>query len=180
MPRLLCCLGTVLLTSVVSAQELPRQEPVADTDLKTTGDLLRGYSDQELSALRLQIPQRPEPELATPRPRLALITGTVFEDRNASGTRDADEPGLPNVAISDGERVLRSGQDGSFRFPVRFDENPHHRFVVMSQPTGFRPTRGFFVRIPFDGTEVNYSINFGLARDPASAEREFWFMTASD
>ena len=180
MTRLLCCLGLALLTTTVSAQALSPQEPVNDSDLKTASELLRGFNDQELNALRRQIPQRPEPELAAPRPRLAIVTGTVFEDRNASGTQDAGEPGLKDIVRSDGEQVLRCDQDGRFRFSIRFDENPHHRFVVLTRPTGFRPTRGFFVRIPFDETDVQYSISFGLTRDPASAEREFWFMTASD
>lgn len=156
------------------------EEPVADTGLKTTGDLLRGFDDAELNALRKKIPLRPEPELGVARPRLAVVSGTVFEDRNGNGTRDADEPGLPGISVSDGERILRTDSEGGFRFQLRFDENPHHRFVVVTRPTGFRPTGAFFERLPFDEPRVEYPVDFGFVRDPASAKREFWFMTASD
>ena len=165
---------------LIATNSTEAEAPVEDTELKSTGDLLRGFDDAELQALRKQIPQRPEPELGVARPRLVIVSGMVFEDRNGNGTRDADEPGLPGVSVSDGERVLRTGDDGGFRFQLRFDENPHHRFVVVTRSTGFRPTRRFFERIPFDEPRVDYSVDFGLVRDPASAKREFWFMTASD
>ena len=161
-------------------QSASPQTPVADTELESTGDLLRGFNDAELNALRKKIPQRAEPELGVARPRLAIVSGSVFEDRNGNGTRDAGESGLAEVSVSDGERVLRTGDDGGFRFQIRFDENPHHRFVMVTRPTGFRPTHEFFHRIPFDEPRVEYSVDFGLVRDTASAKREFWFMTASD
>lgn len=173
----ICVLAAI---SAARAQDAVPETPVADTALKSTGDLLRGFNDDELAALRKKIPERPEPELGVARPRLASVSGTVFEDRNGNGTRDTGEPGLSGISMSDGERVLRTGDDGAFQFQLRFDENPHHRFVVMTRPTGFRPTRAFFTRIPFDEPRVEYRVDFGLARDPASAKREFWFMTASD
>ena len=39
-------------------------EPIADSDLRTKPELLRGYSDAELKAARLAVPKREEP--ATP------------------------------------------------------------------------------------------------------------------
>lgn len=156
------------------------QEHIPDSDLKTATDLLRGFGDAELKALREKIPQRAEPALRAARPRLVAVSGTVFEDRNGNGTREAEEPGMADVNVTDGERVLLTGRDGRFQFQIRIDENPHHRFVVVTRPTGFRPTNGFFQRIPFDEPRVEYSVNFGLLHDPASARRDFWFMTASD
>ncbi|MAG94994.1 MAG: hypothetical protein CMJ48_14805, partial [Planctomycetaceae bacterium] len=180
---MLVCLSaalTALFTNAVHGQGRSIEGPVADTELKSTGDLLRGFDDAELTELRKVIPQRPELKLREASPRLAQVSGSVFEDRNGNGTRDAGEPGLADVSVTDGERVLRTDNDGGFRFQIRFDENPHHRFVVVTRPTGFRPTRGFFTRIPFDESRGEYSVDFGLVRDPASAKREFWFMTASD
>ena len=177
---LLCVFIVAACEMSVDAQTTYPEEPVADTSLKTTGDLLRGFDAEELAVLRKTIPQRPEPELGIARPRLAVISGTVFEDRNGNGTRDAGESGLPGISVSDGEYVVRTGGDGGFRFQIRFDENPHHRFVVVTRPTGFRPTRAFFERIPFDEPRVEYSVDFAFVADPASATREFWFVTASD
>ena len=153
---------------------------ISDSDLSSTRDLLRGYSDAELREATRAIPRRPEPALGKPRPRLCVVMGAVYVDRNANGRRDAGEPGLPGVMVSDGEKVVRTSALGEFRFRIRFDENPHHRFVVVTRPTGYRPTGDFFLRIPFDKPGTEFTFNCGFAVDPASAKREFWFMTASD
>ena len=50
--------------------------------------------------------------------RTPVVQGLVFEDRDADGHRDADEPGLPGVAISDGRAVVPTGADGRFRMTV--------------------------------------------------------------
>ena len=156
------------------------QDPIEDSDLRTTTDLLRGFSDAELEEARRAIPQRPEPSLGVPRPRLVTVTGNVYEDRNANGTRESDEPGLAEVTVTDGEQVLRTPRDGGYRFLIQIGQNPHHRFVTVTRPTGYRPTAEFFLRIPFDEGRTSYSRDFGFARDAASASREFWFTTASD
>jgi outer membrane protein assembly factor BamB len=167
-------------TVAVHGQSQSTRDPVTDTKLNSTGDLLRGFDDAELTRLRKMIPEKAELKLREAWPRLAQVSGSVFEDHNGNGTRDVGESGLAGVSVTDGERVLQTDSDGGFRFQIRFDENPHHRFVAVTRPTGFRPTHGFFTRIPFDEPGVEYSVDFGLARDPASAKRDFWFMTASD
>ena len=111
---------------------------------------------------------------------MVTATGVVFEDRNANGKRDSGEPGLPGVVVSDGDKVVRTSASGEYGFRIRVDEDPHHRFVVVTRPNGFRPTAAFFHRIPFDQSETNYAVNFGFKRDRASAKRKFWFITASD
>jgi len=155
-------------------------DAIPDTDLRTTADLLRGFNDAELEEASRQIPRRPEPLLRPARPRLVTATGIVFEDRNSNGKRDPGEPGLPRVVVSDGEKVIRTSAAGEYRFEVRVDENPHHRFIVVTRPSGFRPTTAFFHRIGFDESRTRYAVDFGFARDRASAKRDFWFITASD
>ena len=176
----MCVVFLLELSGGPYAQNGVQETPVADMELITTEDLLRGFNDDELNTLRKRIPHRAEPQLGVARPRLATVFGTVFEDLNGNGTRDESERGLADVSVTDGERVQRTDDNGGFRFQIRFDENPHHRFVVVTRPTGFRPTGAFFKRIPFDEPRNEYSVDFGLGRDPASASREFWFMTASD
>ncbi|MFP6700092.1 MAG: hypothetical protein VB861_00015, partial [Planctomycetaceae bacterium] len=155
-------------------------DAIPDTDLRTTSDLLRGFNDAELEEFARQIPRRPEPELRQARPRLVTASGSVYEDRNANGKRDAGEPGLPGVVVSDGEKVIRTSVTGEYRFAIRVNQNPHHRFIVVTRPNGYRPTAAFFHRIPFDQSETKYAVNFGFARDGLSAKRKFWFITASD
>ena len=50
--------------------------------------------------------------------RAPVVQGVVYADRDADGTRDAGEPGLGGVAISDGRAVVRTGPDGRFRLAV--------------------------------------------------------------
>ena len=161
------------------AEDDPAQA-VADTQLTTTGDLLRGYSDRELQQIRQAIPRKPEPPLGVARPRIANVSGTVFDDRNTNGQQDSGEPGLAGVLVTNGEQVARTGKDGRYSFSVRMDENPHHRFVIVTRPNGFAPTRGFFARIRFDEPQTQYDADFGFVSDKDSASRNFWFITASD
>lgn len=41
--------------------------------------------------------------------------GVVFEDSNANGRRDAGEPGLVGIRVSDGTRLVESAADGRYR-----------------------------------------------------------------
>ena len=173
------CAGPGLVSHAWAGDDEP-SDRIPDTDLRTTPDLLRGFNDSELERFTRAIPRRPEPLLRQARPRLVTATGVVFEDRNANGKRDSGEPGLPGVVVSDGDKVVRTSASGEYRFRIRVDEDPHHRFVVVTRPNGFRPTAAFFHRIPFDQSETNYAVNFGFVRDRASANRKFWFITASD
>lgn len=43
----------------------------------------------------------------------------IYLDGNRNGVMDATESGVPDVAVSDGERVVRSGTDGRYRLPAR-------------------------------------------------------------
>ena len=163
------------LTCLASAQDA-----IDDSELSTAADLLRGFSNEELVAAQRAIPTRREPPLGLARPRMIKATGHVYEDSNANGRRDANELALPDVMVSDGERVLRTSGDGAYHFEMRMDENPHYRFVVATRPTGYRPTGEYFLRIPFAEDRTEYSRDFGFIHDESSKQRNFWFITASD
>ena len=155
-------------------------EPVADSDLRTVRDLLRGYSEEELAAARKAVPQREEPPMPEPKPRTVRVRGFVFEDRNGNGRRDANEPGMGEVSVSDGQHVKPTGKDGGYRFEFAITADRHHRFVAATRPNGFKPTTSFFGRVPFDEDRAEYEFDFGFVRDAASANPDFWFMAASD
>lgn len=74
-------------------------------------------------------PLRPSP--AEP-PVPGTVAGFVYEDRDADGVRDAHEPGIAGVAVSNGREVVRSARDGSWRLPL-----PEPGFVFVVKPTGF-------------------------------------------
>ena len=100
----------LLLTSIPALQAHSQtpdtpSEAIDDQPLVTTGDLLRGFSNEELTRVQQLIPQRPEPPLAEAVPRIATIRGTVFLDANENGKQDANEKGLPNITVSDCQRL---------------------------------------------------------------------------
>ncbi len=99
---------------------------------------------------------------------LADVSGTVYLDRNANGRRDAGEPGLPGVVVSDQVDVVVTGRDGAFRIA----DSRGYGVVFVSVPDGYRSV-GAFWRATADGPAA-----FGLARAPAPAE--FTFVHASD
>ncbi len=177
--RFLVALYFLLMFEADAADQRP-QDLVKDTDLRSIEDLLRGYNQEELDAARKNIPKRPEPSLAATQPREVQVKGLVYEDKNGNGKREADEAGLSYIMVSDGDRVTRTAKDGTFEFIIQVLDEPHHRFVCATRPTGFKPTTDFFGRIRFDEKQTRYEFDFGFVKDVKSAKREFWFMAASD
>jgi hypothetical protein len=51
----------------------------------------------------------------------AQVSGSVFEDANGNGLRDAGEPGIPGVAVSNGRDIVRSAADGGYAIDTRPD-----------------------------------------------------------
>ncbi|MCX6944093.1 MAG: hypothetical protein NT173_04930, partial [Opitutales bacterium] len=46
----------------------------------------------------------------------APVHGVVFDDRNGNGGRDAGEPGLAGVGVSDGRTVVPTDAAGGYAF----------------------------------------------------------------
>jgi hypothetical protein len=61
------------------------------------------------------------------------LSGVVFEDANGNGVRDANETGMPGVALSNGRGLVRS--DASGRFEIAAGEGD---IVFAIKPAGFR------------------------------------------
>lgn len=59
-------------------------------------------------------------------------SGVVFEDRNGNGVRDAGEPGIPGIKVSDGVQLVTTGADGGYDVPY---EDGRTLFVV--KPAGY-------------------------------------------
>jgi Icc protein len=99
------------------------------------------------------------------------VGGVVFLDRNANRVRDAGEPGVPNVAVSDQDTVVLTGADGSYRLHA----GRGHGIVFVSVPSGYTSTGAFWrsAREPRD---------FGLAEIVQRRTRgaTFTFIHASD
>lgn len=68
----------------------------------------------------------------------SCATGMVFEDRNGNGRREAREPGLPGVKVSDGVELVRTGADGSYRLQA----SPERPVFVIKPATHAFAARG--------------------------------------
>ncbi|MBU6178448.1 MAG: metallophosphoesterase, partial [Verrucomicrobia bacterium] len=59
--------------------------------------------------------------LALSATRADEAKGVVFHDRNGNGLRDADEPGLPHVAVSNQREIVKTDAEGRWSLPVTDD-----------------------------------------------------------
>ena len=62
----------------------------------------------------------------------ACNSGIVYLDRNGNGVRDRDEPGLPGIQVSDGERIVSTDARGAYDLPVVAG-----RTVFVIKPAGY-------------------------------------------
>ena len=118
--------------------------------------------------------------------------GYVFEDLNRNGSRDAAEPGIPGVAVSNGRDVVLTGEDGAYRlavgsrtilfitqpagYRVPLDENNLPRFFYIHYPSGTPPELG----LRYPGVEptgpLPKSIDFPLTGvEPLTEFEVIWF-----
>ncbi len=73
----------------------------------------------------------------------AWATGVVYEDHDRDGRRDADEAGIAGVAVSNGDQVVRSDDDGRYRLPV--GENT---ILFVIKPRGYDTARDERLKLP--------------------------------
>ena len=145
---------------------------------KDVGDQKRCVCCKARKALRFVV------EAMEPRTLLSSISGTVFNDLNQNGLRDAGEPGLGGVGIyidynadgkyNTGEPVTTSDASGNYSFAVPAGRN----FIVGQMvPSGFTATQP--TGAPMVAANVNISRSAGnhaevaLAIDPSNSSRVF-------
>ena len=66
-----------------------------------------------------------------PETRFSTISGQVFHDKNGNRQKDADEPGLPNVVVSDQVNIALTNHDGLFELEttdllINFDNDDYY------------------------------------------------------
>ncbi|MEO7962857.1 MAG: metallophosphoesterase, partial [Gemmatimonadaceae bacterium] len=100
----------------------------------------------------------------------APVSGTVFVDRNGNGTRDATEPGLRGVAVSDQDHVVTTDNNGHYTI----DAAGGSGIVFVSVPDGYRSKGVFFRAIGARGGAVDFPLT------PAPHGATMTFVHASD
>lgn len=115
----------------------------------------------------------------------AVVTGTVFADRNGDGDQDRGETGLAGVSVSDGVTIVRTDQRGRYSL----ETDPARRtleIVFVSQPAGYEapPDEAMTPRFYRDLGELEAgeraSADFGLRESPRSRTRDFTFGLLAD
>lgn len=109
---------------------------------------------------------------AGPAPFQPSLTGIVFVDRNANGSRDAGEPGLAGVSVSDQDQVVTTAADGGFRISHSLGSG----VLFVSVPNGYRAV-GPFWRVADSAAAVK---GFAFPLAPISPPADFIFIHASD
>ncbi|WP_301928733.1 metallophosphoesterase N-terminal domain-containing protein, partial [Xanthomonas fragariae] len=70
------------------------------------------------------------------RARDAVVNGIVYEERDGRAGRSADEPGIADVTVSNGEQLVRTDAQGRYRLPVRDGQTV---FVIKPGDRSFVP-----------------------------------------
>ncbi len=97
------------------------------------------------------------------------VAGYVFEDINNNGTKDAGEPGVGAVTVSDQVNVVLSNKDGKYELA----NVAGYGIVFISTPDGYALTGNFWRNVTTD-KEINFPLT--KIKTPAS----FSFIQASD
>ncbi len=78
-----------------------------------------------------------------------MLLGDLYDDRNGNHRRDHSEPGIADVAVSNGRDVVRSDRDGHYRLAVQSGQTV---FVIKPADWEFGvaqfPVPAFWVQIP--------------------------------
>jgi hypothetical protein len=82
-------------------------------------DLMRGAAVLVAAAPAHSLPAKEEPAPVRERAvRQETVKGVVFESRSGTGQRQAGDPGLAGVLVSNGREVVRTGTDGGYSLPI--------------------------------------------------------------
>ncbi|MBN2451696.1 MAG: metallophosphoesterase [Lentisphaeria bacterium] len=106
---------------------------------------------------------------ALPDVRGIGVSGVVFLDANANGTRDADEGGVAEVPVTDGLHFAVTGTDGHYRLDAAVDAELQPGLgpvVTVVFPNRTWPTTAWFQRVDAD-TDLE-RLDFGLRADAQS------------
>lgn len=79
------------------------------------------------------------------------IRGTVYEDTNRNGRRDAGEPGVAGVSVTDGFTVVSTNDAGHFELTP----SPYAVFIYLSRPSGYGVSGPWYQPL---ANEVNFAL----------------------
>lgn len=101
----------------------------------------------------------------------------IYLDTNRNGLMDASESGVSDIAVSDGERIVRSGPDGRYRLPAE----PGKTLFVIKPPAYALPRRKDGLPDFFANQASNLGgLRYGGVKESDSACRSFALWPADE
>ncbi|AOT02554.1 outer membrane protein assembly factor BamB family protein [Arthrobacter sp. U41] len=138
-----------------------------------------------LSALVIAAPLTAAVAETVSPPPSATISGQVFEDRNGNEARDAGEPALADVSVSDGNSVAVTDADGRYSLTIS-TERRGTDLVFVTQPTGYSvgldefKSPKFYRNVGALAAGDAKTADFALLKDTKSAGGNFTFGNVAD
>ncbi len=103
-----------------------------------------------------------------PTPTPVNITGTVFQDLNGNGVKDANEVGIAGVVVSNGLTSTVTGPTGSYTL------TKEGSFIFVTTPRDYAPSTAWYQSV--SGSQFN----FGLKAAPERNTDNFTFIHMTD
>lgn len=106
----------------------------------------------------------------------ATVEGIVFLDKDGDGKRGDGEAGVAEVAVCNGEVLVKTDARGRFKIPEgKPVGRAEHGFVFVNPPQGHWRGKRWYVRCPVEGP-----VDLALVEFPKGKQRDFCFAHLSD
>ncbi len=88
-----------------------------------------------------------------------IAQGYVYHDLNNNAARDANEPGVPNVRVSNGQQIVRTNDAGAYSLPIDDDT-----IIFVIKPRGWHTAidklnipRFYYIHKPAGSPQLKYA-----------------------
>jgi outer membrane protein assembly factor BamB len=115
----------------------------------------------------------------------AIVKGAVFQDKNENGVQDGNEPGIPNVTVSDGKALSVTDEQGNYQLIIDTERRVND-IVFVSVPSGYsvptdkNKTPQFYAQLGDLQADATQEQNFGLLHKPETSNPNFTFANVAD
>lgn len=106
---------------------------------------------------------------------LLTVKGKIFLDANSNGLFDNGESGIPDILVSDGEEIVKSGMNGEYVLNKVPSDIQCTVFVIV--PNGYKNTGSFYLPVNRDSRQ---KADFGLIKDEKNLNGKFSFIHTAD
>ncbi|SHM03338.1 Outer membrane protein assembly factor BamB, contains PQQ-like beta-propeller repeat [Chitinophaga jiangningensis] len=79
------------------------------------------------------------------------LSGNVYHDSNRNGVKDAGEPGIKNISVSDGRHVVKTDAEGNYNLPG----HARQKFIFITPAAGYNFVNNYY--LPVDSGKSTYN-----------------------